>query len=177
MQKSLAVYTKKAVTTGLRVQELASAAGWSLRYLKLGGRIPHPSSPPDWYVGRLAEPMLVVGADSLQTALLKAFDTLYKRNDTREISRMLNQEELRWVELYADRFQFEKFVTQFPQSRADLESAVPAELMDQLHAAKTRYIVHNFSGSKENGQLMRVMADLLVQETDGFQITHKKPKR
>ena len=177
MLKSLAIYTTKPVTTGARVQELASTAGWSLRYMGLGGTIPNSLIENDRYAGQLVDGILIVGADSSQAALLAEFDSLYEKHDSRQISRMLNQEQLRWVELYAGYFHYEEFIAQFPKSRADLESAVPADQMDRIVAAKTRYIVHNFSGSKDNGVLMRAIASLLTEDSIGLQITHKKPKR
>lgn len=96
MSKSLAVYSSKPAISGAKLVSLAAEVEVTLRYLALGGHIPHD---PDRLQGKLDLGVLVVGANPKQRGLLAEFDRHYQLGARVPIANMLNSEQLPWCEI------------------------------------------------------------------------------
>lgn len=177
MSKSLAVYSDKPIVTWGKLASLALESGLSLRYLYLGGSLPHDLEQLLSNKSSSSEAVLTVGADTEHTEALAEYDRLFARRDQKSIAAMLNGGKLPWCELYNSKFNYVQHLKIFPKDKASLDQLVPESAQPALQAAKRRYIVHNYAGTKENAALMKALAGILQHASQGILVKHKAPKR
>ena len=159
------------------VVDLASASGLQLRFLAMGGYL--PANAGEIRSKSLATvnagSLLVVGAFGSEADMLLAFDSLAAAGDRMGIAAMLNSFELSWVELYTQKFDYEKWTKARPKDKQSIDCSVPEERLVEVKAAKTRYLIHNQSRNKKCGVLMKALVDAIASGTGGIVADFRRP--
>ncbi|QDT54402.1 hypothetical protein Pan44_24350 [Caulifigura coniformis] len=177
MKNTIAVYSSKPAVKGADFIEKAREVGVELRFLALGGFIPH-----DPELGKRLHEVrggasLLVGAFETDASILAEFDKLVADGERESVVTLLNAGQLPWCELYVGKFDYEATVKKKPKDKAGIDESVSARDLPALKAARTRYIVDNQSRKKNGGLLVNAVAKLLATESEGVIADYLRPSR
>lgn len=178
MSQGLSIYSSRSAITGQKLFDAGAKSGLQLRYLAMGATIPFD---PDKFLRSLKQAgsgaMFVVGAAECQAEAVGRLDGLIEQHDRAGLAKLLKSDDLPWVEVLTNQFDYTTHIQKFPQDEARFAETYDPETLSQVQTARMWYVVDNQSRSKAGAALMRSLADLIAHVSKGIVAPHLKPKR